>query len=288
MADVVCVADCHCLLGEGPLWDAQRGWLWWVDIKGRRVERLDPASGERAGFDVPVRPAALAMRRDGTLLLACEAGVGTFDPATGAFAARSALEPDRPGNRANDGKTDPKGRFWIGTMDDGERADSGALYRVDPDWSVTRVADGLGIPNTVTHTRDGHTLLLADSRQGELYALPVEADGTVGERRLFAKAEGQGSPDGSALDAEGFLWNAEWGAGRIVRYASDGTIERVVLVPVSQPSSCAFGGPNLTTLYITSARVGLSAEQLAREPLAGGLFAYEADVAGWPVTPFAG
>lgn len=288
MTDVICVADSRCELGEGPLWDAGRQRLWWVNIKGRRLHWLTPGSDTWDACQVEVQPSALAMRRDGTLLVASDEGLGVFDPETGGLGLRAPLEPERPGNRANDGKTDAEGRFWIGTMDDGERNDSGALYRVDPDWSVTRVADEMGIPNTVTHTRDGETLLLADSRKGELYTVPVQADGTLGKRRLFARADEPGSPDGSALDADGFLWNAEWGASRIVRYTPEGVIDRIVPVPVSQPSSCAFGGPDRRTLYVTSARVGLSEGQLTRQPLAGGVFAFDAGVRGWPVAPFAG
>jgi sugar lactone lactonase YvrE len=220
--------------------------------------------------------------------LACDEGVGVFDPADGSVALRVHAEADRPANRSNDGKTDAEGRFWFGTMDDGEREDSGAVYRLDPDWSVTRVADGMGIPNTLTHTLDGETLILADSRQGALYACSVRSDGSLGERRLFAQVAPPGAPDGSALDAEGYLWNAQWGASRVVRYAPDGSIDRVVEMPVSQPSSCAFGGPRLDVLYVTSARVSLSEAELEREPLAGGVFAFEPGVSGCPVSPFAG
>lgn len=288
MTDVVCVADSRCELGEGPLWDVARGRLWWVDIKGRRLHWLHAESGERDGVDVQVMPAAMALRGDGTLLLACERGVGVLDATGGAFELRTPLEPDRPRNRANDGKTDGLGRFWVGTMDDAEQADSGALYRVDRDWTACRVADGLGIPNTVTHTREGDTLILADSRYGVLTALPVLADGTLAEGRLFARAEDRASPDGSAIDAEGFLWNAQWGGSRVVRYAPDGSVDRTVAMPVSQPTSCAFGGPGLRTLYVTSARVGLTADQLKLESQAGGVFALDPGVAGWPIAAFAG
>jgi len=231
----------------------------------------------------------VAPRLDGTLLLASDTGVGVFDPQDGRLEPRLALEPDRPGNRSNDGKTDGLGRFWIGTMDDGHRRRSGALYRIDADWSVTRVADGMGIPNTVTHSREGEIFYLADSRDHRLYACAVTDSGELGDRRLFASTEGEaGSPDGSALDAQGFLWNAQWGGWRIVRYAPDGSVDRIVPMPVEQPSSCAFGGPDLTTLYVTTARVGLSDAALARQPLAGSLLSFRPGVAGWPVAPFAG
>ncbi len=286
---VACAVRRTNLLGEGPCWDAAADRLWWVDILSRRLEWLEPSSGDSGGFELDVRASAVAPRREGALLMASDAGFGVFSPATGTLELRLHPEPERHWNRSNDGKTDALGRFWLGTMDaDGGARNSGAVYRLDADWTATRVADGLGIPNTLTHSRDGRTLYLADSRERTLHACDVEADGELGAWRTFASTIGEaGTPDGSALDTEGFLWNAQWGGWRLVRYAPDGSIDRIVPMPVEQPSSCAFGGPGLETLYVTTARAGLSAHALADQPLAGSLLSFRPGVAGHPLAPFA-
>ena len=289
MSDIVVAAERRNILGEGPLWDARAGKLWWVDIKGRRVEWIAPADGGSGAFDVPVRPSALATRGDGSLLVASDQGFGVLDTRTGDFDVRQPLEPDRPGNRTNDGGTDREGRFWVGTMDDAEKASSGAFYRLDPDWTCHRLVDGMAIPNTVVTSPDGRTLYLADSKEQTIYAWDLDEAGHLTRQREFVDTRGTDAyPDGSAVDAEGYLWNAQWGAWLVVRYRPDGTTDRVVELPVEQPSSCAFGGEDLKTLYVTSARVGLSDDALAGQPLAGSLFALSVDVPGLAVSDFAG
>ncbi|MEO8813282.1 MAG: SMP-30/gluconolactonase/LRE family protein, partial [Caulobacteraceae bacterium] len=195
-----------------------------------------------------------------------------------------------PGNRANDGNVDLAGRFWFGTMDDEERLVRGAVYRLDPDWSVHRVLDGVGIANTRVVSPDGGTLYVADSRLGTLDAHAIDpATGALGARRAFAHTRGEAfAPDGSAVDAAGYLWNAQWGGARLVRYAPDGAIDRIVAMPVDQPTSCAFGGADLATLYVTTARWGLSPDALARRPWAGSLLAFRPGVPGLVLPPFAG
>jgi sugar lactone lactonase YvrE len=151
------------------------------------------------------------------------------------------------------------------------------------------VLDGLGIPNTVLCTRSGETLFLADSKDAELYSFAVSSSGALGRQRLFAQTREENcTPDGSALDEHGYLWNAQWGGSRIVRYAPDGSVDRVVPLPVEQPTSCVFGGSNLSTLFITSAREGLSEEALARHPLSGNVFAFDPGVRGVPAPIFRG
>jgi sugar lactone lactonase YvrE len=199
-------------------------------------------------------------------------------------------EPDRLCNRPNDGHADVKGRFWLGTMDDTQQQRSGAVYRLDPDWTCHRVLDGLGIPNTLLCTPQGTGLYIADSQDQALYVYDVEPNsGALGSRRVFAETKGQScTPDGSALDADGFLWNAQWGGWRVIRYAPDGTIDRIVSLPVGQPTSCAFGGADLSTLYITTARKGLSAAALQQQPLAGRDLSFRVEVPGLPSAMFGG
>jgi len=278
------------LLGEGPCWEARTGRLYWADIKSRRLEWFRPAEGATGAFDLDVMPSAVAPRADGTLVLATSQGVGVFDPVAGALEIRLHPEADREGNRSNDGGVDMQGRFWFGTMDDEVTKESGAVYRVDPDWSCTRMLDGLGIPNTLAVSPDGRTLYVADSLKQTLYAYDLDPrTGALGYRHVLADTRGTpGTPDGSAVDAQGYIWNAEWGASRIVRYSPAGEIDRIVETPVSQPTKCAFGGPDLDVLYVTSARTGLSSEQLEREPLAGSLFRFDPGVRGLALPPFGG
>lgn len=277
------------ILGEGPCWDPRRGRLYWVDIKGRRLQWIEPAGGAEGALDLPLRTSALAPRGDGSLVLATERGFGALDPDTGAFELRVEVEPERPRNRSNDGGIDLQGRFWMGTMDDAEEQRSGALYRLDADWTCHRVLDGAAILNTVAVSPDGRTFYQADSRDQTIYAWDLDESGVISRQREFVDLRGtEAYPDGSAVDAEGCLWNAQWGAWRIVRYTPEGAVDRVVDLPVEQPSSCAFGGADLATLYITSARVGLSEEALARQPEAGCLFSIAPGVGGLPLPPFAG
>ena len=291
MDEVVCAVRRENLLGEGPVWDARAGRLYWVDIKGRRLEWLAPATGATGGVDVDRQVTAVAPRRGGPgLVAATESGVGVIDPETGAYVQRLDPEPDRPHNRANDGNVDIAGRFWFGTMDDRETGSAGALYRLDADWTCTRILDGLGISNTLVCSPDGRILYVADSLAGRIDSLTIDpVTGAAGERRPFINTRGRDcAPDGSAVDAEGYVWNAQWGGARIVRYAPDGSVDRIVPMPVDQPTSCAFGGKDLATLFVTTARKSLSDAALARQPLAGSLLSFRPGVTGLPLPPFAG
>lgn len=288
MSDVRCVAQSGDELGEGPVWAAAEGRLYWFDIQGRRLNWLAHASGAVGRYELPVRASVAAPRRGGGLVLVTEAGLAEFDTAAGRFTLRQPMTFDA-GFRTNDGKVDVAGRLWWSTMDDDGGRRPGALYRTDPDGRTQLVLEGLHIANTVSCSPDGATMYLADSSLRTLWAFPIGADGSLGPRRKFASTKGEaGAPDGSAVDAEGFVWNAQWGAWRIVRYALDGRVDRLVQFPVAQVSSCAFGGPNLTTLYCTSARERLGADALAAQPLAGALFAFEPGVAGLALPLFDG
>ena len=291
MTSVRRAVACRNILGEGPVWDAAAGRLWWVDIKGGRLEWLDPSSGEQGGVAVQGQVSAVAPRAHGQGLLAArKGGIGILDPDTGAFDHRFDPEPDRPQNRANDGNVDLAGRFWFGTMDDSETGRTGAVYRLDPDWTSRRVLDGLGITNTLVCSPRGDRLYVADSSRRIIDALTIDpATGEPGARRPFIDTrDGSGAPDGSAVDSEGFVWNAQWGAARLVRYAPDGAIDRIVPLPVAHPSSCAFGGEDLGTLFVTTARWLLTEQALAGQPWAGSLLAFEPGVKGLALPPFGG
>ena len=282
-----CVVEARDSLGEGPVWDAHVGRLYWFDIRGRRLNWFAPATGTHEHRDLPLRASAGAPKASGGLLIATEKGLCDYDVETGALTTR--LTVDAPaGFRSNEGKIDGAGRFWWSMMDDDGGKRPGFIERYDASGVSVRAIDGVHTANTLTSSLDGRTLYWADSAERTLYASPLDPDtGALGERRVFAHTrDTTGTPDGSAVDAEGFLWNCQWGGWRIVRYAPDGQVDRVVPTPVARPTSCAFGGPDLATLYVTSARGGLSAAELERQPLAGALFAFDPGVAGAPLPVF--
>jgi sugar lactone lactonase YvrE len=287
MMTVRCVAVCGDQLGEGPCWAAAEGRLFWFDIQGRRLHWLEPGSGRKGEWPLPLRASAAAPRAAGGLLAATEGGLVHINGRTGELRMAQAFTFER-GFRSNDGKIDPLGRFWWSTMDDDAGTRPGKIFCTDPNGRTRNVLEGIHIANTLAVTADGGTLFLADSKKQVLRAYRIGANGRPTAPRILADLTGEpGTPDGGAMDAEGFLWNAQWGAWRVVRYAPDGRVDRIIEMPVEQPTSCAFGGPDLATLYITSASDGLDAQALARQPLAGALFALEPGVRGLPLPAFA-
>lgn len=273
-------------LGEGPCWSAREGRLYWFDIKGCALNWFSPGSGEAGRHDLGLRASAAAPCAGGGLLVATEQGLAWWD------SDRAALRIVRPmaledGFRTNDGKIDPRGDFWWSTMDDDGGRRPGALYRTRRTGETEAMVEGIHIANTVSFTADGRDLLLADSHVQTIFAYDTTAD--LSRRVVFAHTRGEAAtPDGGALDAEGFLWNAQWGGARLVRYGPDGRIDRIVPMPVAQPTSCAFGGDDLQTLFVTSAWDGLSDAERHAQPLAGGLFAFRPGVAGQPLPLFEG
>ena len=297
MAHVECVLDCKCALGEGPTWSPREQALYWTDIPAMRVHRWHPASGDHESWDTGGIVTALAMRKRGGLIIATRHAIAFFDPATGETTPFVAPEADVPHNRSNDGRCDRQGRFWYGTMqnnmaDDGTDvpmdADTGALYRIEADGAWARMDGPFGISNTFAWAPDDRTMYFADTLKG-IYAYDFDtAAGTISNRRMFAATEDYGHPDGSTIDAEGFLWNARWDGGCLLRWAPDGTIDRVVEFPCRRVTSAIFGGPDYATLYVTTVRHGLSEADLAEQPLAGGIFAVDAGVKGLADGEFAG
>jgi sugar lactone lactonase YvrE len=298
MATAECVLESACQLGEGPAWSPGEGALYWTDVTARRLHRWQPASGDHTKWDMPEMVTAVAIRQRGGLLIAAATGIDVFEPESGALRRFAAPEADRPDNRSNDGKCDRRGRFWHGTMmnnldaqggDLPITASTGALYRIDPDGSVARMVDGIGIANTLAWSPDDRTMYFADTLAGTIYAYDFDAAaGSIANRRVFARTDDHGLPDGSTIDAEGCLWNARWGGGCVLRWAPDGTIDQVVELPCRLVTSAIFGGPDLSVLYVTTVRHGLSEADLAEQPLAGGIFAIDAGVRGLPDGQFAG
>lgn len=290
MADIRLAADCKCKLGEVPLWDVVEQALHWVDIEGRRLFRLDHASGAIHTWEFAERIGSYALRQAGGLVCAFESGFAFFDPATGGVEWIARPEAMIARNRFNDGKCDRNGRFWAGTMDDRLAEHTGSLFRLDPDRRAHRMDGAIGISNSLAWSPDDTVFYFADTMDGAIYAYDYDApSGAIANRRLFASTAGQpGAPDGSTVDAEGYLWNAQWDGWRLARYAPDGRLDRVVELPVQKPTSCMFGGPELATLYVTSAVWDLSGDALAAQPWAGGVLALDVGVRGLPETRFAG
>ena len=231
--------------GRALVWSPLEGRLYCFDNKGKRLAWYEPATEDSGSFDLPMRASAAAPRSQGGLILATEKGLAALDATAGT------VEMLRPfalpeGFRTNDGKIDLEGNFWWSTMDDNHGKRPGAVFRTSPDLHTERVLEGIHIPNTISMSADKKTLYMADSSLKTIFAHQI-ADLTKISR--FAHTAGQpGTPDGSAVDAHGYLWNAQWGGSKIVRYSPNGLVDMVVPMPVSQPSSCAFGGEDMTTL----------------------------------------
>ena len=283
-------------LGESPFWDDAAQCLWWVDIVGKRIQRLDPASGEVRGWAAPHYVSGVIPREGGGLVAALTHGVHFMNLGSGLFDPFVAPDDD-PRNRSNEFRCDAQGRLWLGTMwnnigPNGEDAPveqaTGKVFCIAPDGATTQLLSGIGITNTFVWSPDGARMAFADTKARTMWSFAYDADGpTLSDRRvLVGPDDAPGNPDGSAMDEEGCIWNARWGAGQVVRITPDGRIDRVVDVPAAQPSCPAFGGPDRKTLYITTARQGL--KDAAPDSLDGGLFALPVNVAGLPLHRFAG
>ncbi|HKE40126.1 MAG TPA: SMP-30/gluconolactonase/LRE family protein [Casimicrobiaceae bacterium] len=281
MTPVIRVGEQTDILGESPLWDERGQVLYWVDIRRPAIRRLDHASGRIDTWPMPDLIGSIALCVDGRLLVALPDKLAFFDTATAALQPFAAVPERVSGHRFNDGRCDRQGRFWAGTMHNVTRAPEGVLYRVDPRGCFVAVTSGICIPNSLGWSPDGRTMYFADSLQYAIFAYDFDVDsGEITNKRVFTTTRAPAFPDGSTVDAEGFLWNAEFNGWRVVRYAPDGRIDRVVELETHRPTCCAFGGPNLDTLYITTASQQMSAEELAKQPLAGALLAIDTGVRG--------
>ncbi|MBU1175387.1 MAG: SMP-30/gluconolactonase/LRE family protein [Alphaproteobacteria bacterium] len=279
--------DCRNSLGEGPLWHPDRGELFWFDINANTLFRAGPDGKIDATFDFGEPVAAAAVVDDKRLLVASATAILDFDIETGRFSPRLALEADNPATRSNDSRVSPQGAWWIGTMSRDESGTAGSLYHYFG-GKLTTLRKGVGIPNSTCFSPDGRIAYFADSptRRIEKIAIDPGTGVPIGDWEVFVDLTGQSAvPDGAVVDAEGCLWSAEYGSGLVVRYTPDGRRDRAVELPCPNVTCPCFGGADLKTLYLTTASQHMSAEELARHPHAGSVFAYPLDVPGQAETP---
>jgi sugar lactone lactonase YvrE len=284
------VLEAQADLGEGPVWDDRSGQLAWVDIMAEKVNYFDPVTGATKSYATGAPVGAAALRESGGLIVALPGGMASLSLETGDVAMLCAL-PDPAGDiRMNDGKCDPAGRFWAGTMAYDFRAGAASLYCFDGAGGVSKKLSGVTISNGLGWSPDGSLMYYVDTMTGLLEVFDYDvASGEISGRRTVASAARPGAfPDGLAVDAEGNIWVALWGGGCVVCFDPAGRKQAEIEVPASQSSCCAFGGDGYADLYITSARTGLPEEQLREQPYAGGLFRVRPGVVGSPSSRFIG
>lgn len=270
-------------LGEGPVWVAREAALWFVDIKGQRIHRFDPALNVARSWAAPGQVGWILPSNDGLFAVGLQSGVHRFDPATAAFTLLHAPEAHLPGNRQNDACVAPDGALWFGSMDDAEAADSGHFYRLHHGLCAESGLPPVSITNGPALSPDGRILYHTDTLGKRIWRTALGDDGMPGNTSLFAKIEdGAGYPDGPTVDAEGCLWTGLFGGWAVRRYDPAGRMMREIRFPVANITKIAFGGEDLSTAYATTARKGLDEKALAAQPLAGDLFAFDPGVAGLP------
>jgi sugar lactone lactonase YvrE len=291
ITDVDVVLDVRAACGECPGWWAERALLTWVDPPRGEVHRFDPATGHDVFVGHDVEVGAVAQRASGGLVAAVADGFAFLDADGAGLTMIATILQDPPG-RMNDGQCDPAGRFWAGTLAHGMVPGAGSLYRLDPDRAVTRVLDGVTCSNGMAWSADGATMYYVDSLRYAIDVFTVTPDGALVDRRTLVavggEAEGGAGPDGLAIDADGCLWVAVWGAGEVRRYTPAGQLDAVVRVPTGHVTSCAFGGPALDVLFLTSAALPLGDGGPADAAPAGAIFACRPGATGLPARTFAG
>ncbi|MEO6829254.1 MAG: SMP-30/gluconolactonase/LRE family protein [Acidobacteriaceae bacterium] len=290
---IECVLPYAAIVGESPVWHPGQQRLYWIDIQGKQIHRFDPASRENESFPLPEIVTCIQLRSSGGLVLTLKKNFAFFDPESQHLDRLQGVEGDLPDNRFNDGKCDPQGRFWAGTMN-AKHWDkpSGSLYRMERNLKLKKMQSQVICSNGSGWSPDGHTMYYTESFRYGIFAYNFDpATGNIENRRLFAEIDSEarkagGFPDGMTVDAEGFVWSNQVGVGKIVRYDPAGKIERIIDLPVPRATDCTFGGSNLETLYITSARETMTLAELKEAPLSGSLFAIETGIKGQPSTPF--
>jgi sugar lactone lactonase YvrE len=284
------VLDARALLGESPVWCPADKVLYWVDIKRPAMHCFDPAKGSCRTWPMMEEIGSMALRREGGAVVALRSGFAFVDLDSGEVRKLHNPIPNESDVRFNDGRCDRRGRFWAGTLHEKRQAGAAVLYRLDPDGVWHKMMGAITVSNGLAWSPDDRTMYFADSYAKTIFSFDFDPDGGAPRnRRIFAEVvRGCGVPDGATVDAEGFLWSANFDGWCITRFAPDGRVDRVVRMPVQRPTSCAFGGDGLDILYVTSAARDLTDEQSTEGSFAGGLFALDVGVKGLPEPRFAG
>jgi len=288
--NVRCVLDIKASLGECPTWSIAEQALYWVDINAPSLNRFDPATGQNTVMPMPESIGCFAVRGSGGFVVALRGGIWLAQR-DGTLIRKVAAAPyDPTHHRFNDGRCDPQGRLLVGTMNEKRDGPTAALYRLDADFTLTRILSDMTISNGLGFSPDRRTMYHSDTPLQLITAHDYDgATGTPSNARVFARFTDPGDrPDGAAVDSEGCYWSAQYRGGKIKRMAPDGRLLAEYPVPAMCPTMCAFGGPDLKTLYVTTARQQREADELARLPFSGGLFSMRVDVAGLPEPSFAG
>ena len=268
---------------EGPVWVERDQALWFVDIKSHKIHRLDPVSGEKSSWDAPGQVGFVLPAERGGFVAGLQSGVHHFDERDGSFTLIADPESEMPGNRLNDATVDQQGRLWFGSMDDGEAEATGFIYRLGQDGRCIASSPAVSITNGPAVAPDGKTLYHVDTLGGIVYACRIDEAGGLVERREFVRIPPtEGFPDGPTVDSEGCVWVSLYAGSAVRRYAPSGDLLEVVDFPVDAITKVAFGGPDLKTVYATTANKHLSAEQKAARPTSGDLFSFEVSVPGQP------
>ena len=273
-------------LGETPLWCTETQSLLWLDIDNGRVQRFHPETGRHDVFAFDAKYAgSLALTEEpGCLLVGLDLALFTFDLSTGEQRLLCQVEPEDIDNRLNDGRCDARGRLWVGTMDNQLCRPNGSLYRIDPNGAIHRQFTDIIVSNTVAFSPHQDTLYFSDTRKFVTWKFPFDPErGTLGDRSIFVDHTGtRDRPDGACVDSEGFVWTAIFAGRRVVRFSPAGELDRVIELPVTNPTCVCLGGRDLKTLYVTTARKFLSRRQLREQPFAGSVLAIEVNVPGLP------
>jgi sugar lactone lactonase YvrE len=285
------VLDAKAMLGEGSIWHPKENKLYWIDIEGKTLHIYDPVTKEDKQFSLGSRVGTVVPVQDGGALVALQSGIQKVDTKTGKLTFIINPLPDTTNLRFNDGKCDPSGRFWVGTLAMDSRRRGAVLWRIDKDKSVHLMLDSVSISNGIVWTADKKTMYYNDTPTGTIQGFDYDdKTGDITNRRVVVKIpRGGGGPDGMTIDADGNLWVALWGSGTVGKYdPRTGELLQKVIVPAPNVSSCAFGGKNLETLYITTARAWVNADKLKEFPVSGGLFSVKPGVHGVPAEFYKG
>ena len=290
--------NCKNHLGEGVLWSHKENTLYWLDVPmPSKLFKICMDNNEMSTYKMPEMITAMSSRSNGEILVASHHGINSFNFQQQKLTKILDIEPNLPKNRCNDGASDAKGRFWIGTMQNNISSDatdieitenSGSLYCVNKDLTYTKHESNIGVSNTLAWSPDNQKFYFTDTLTGIIFSYDFNLEnGEISNKKEFAKHE-RGYPDGSTVDSEGYLWSCRWGGSCVIRFDPNGKVDDIVELPVENITSCTFGNKSLQTLFITTARWGMTKEDIEKNPEAGGLFSIDLDIKGLPDNAFSG